>query len=760
MAILGIRGLPAAHGGFETFAERLSLHLVANGWRVTVYCQQDGAGEVHEDDWQGVHRVHIPCGDDNAAATVRFDWRAIAHVLGHRPDVALTLGYNTALFCARLRLAGIPNAINMDGIEWKRDKWGPLARAWLYANDWAGCLLGNQLIADHPAIASHLATRVSRDKIAVIPYGADRIDDIDTEPLQALGLESGAYLTLIARPEAENSVLEIVRAFSAKPRGVTLVVLGRYLPEQVPYHREVLDAAGPEVRFVGAIYDAPTVQALRRHSLLYVHGHRVGGTNPSLVEALGAGNPVLAHQNRFNHWVAGHEAMYFDSEAACSRAFDELFAEPERLVEMAIGSALRHMEAFRWDKVLLRYEQLLARLIRDRSARTRERGREEARPAAAEPQLAARSNTLAARTGALSLGVVSAARRFLLLAVLLVPLLLLLQSLGGCASPPPPQGVSIVAAAQDDAALRRANELPAAAEPVRYLIGAGDELELRFPDYAQYDQSAKVRPDGKVSLQVIGAVHVLGRTPEDVQQELWERYRQLAGGAGERSYLIHPGDELEVKFPYQANLNEVARVRPDGKLTLQLVGTLVAQGLSPEELQAELVRRYARVLRAPELAVIMRSFSSQALRVGPQGQGRAGAEYLRPVVMLKTATPQQVFVGGEVQRPGMLPFTPGMTLMQALVQAGGQLPSAELRAATVLRKAPGREPLVIRRDLAADLAGRATNDVVLEASDVVVLPQTAVAALGQTLDQYVFKLIPPLRNSSFGFIYDLRGRRY
>lgn len=364
LAILGIRGLPAAHGGFETFAERLALHLVAQGWRVTVYCQEDGTGPVHEDEWRGVERVHLPSGADTAAATIRFDWHAVAHCAALQPDVALTLGYNTAVFCARLRLAGVPNAINMDGIEWKRDKWGRLERAWLYLNEWAGCWLGNRLIADHPSIARHLATRVAADKIVTIPYGADRLDEVDTAPVHALGLEPGRYVTVIARPEIENSLLEIVRAFSAKPRGVTLAVLGNYRPDTHPYHRAVMDAASAEVRFLGAIYDPAVVQALRRHTLLYVHGHRVGGTNPSLVEALGAGNAVLAHQNRFNYWVAGPDAMYFDNEDRCRAAFDDLLANRHQLVDMAIASAMRHMAAFRWEAVLQRYEGLLAGLIR------------------------------------------------------------------------------------------------------------------------------------------------------------------------------------------------------------------------------------------------------------------------------------------------------------------------------------------------------------------------------------------------------------
>jgi len=206
----------------------------------------------------------------------------------------LTLGYNTAVFCLAYRLKGIANLINMDGIEWRRQKWSTLERVWLYFNERAGCWLGNHLIADHPEIKAHLATRVANSKITMIPYGADRIDNADSGVLAQYGLQPGGYAMVIARPEPENSILEIVAAFSRKPRGMRLVVLGRYDLE-MPYHKQVMDAASAEVMFPGAIYDKATVSALRFHSALYAHGHQVGGTNPSLVEAMGAGSAVLAH---------------------------------------------------------------------------------------------------------------------------------------------------------------------------------------------------------------------------------------------------------------------------------------------------------------------------------------------------------------------------------------------------------------------------------------------------------------------------------
>ncbi len=364
LAIMGIRGIPAAHGGFETFAARLAPWLVERGWDVTVYCEEPEPTAPRESTWRGVRRVHIGYGPDSALNSIRFDWACIRHALGERarPPLVLTLGYNTALFGLRLRAAGITHVINMDGIEWARSKWGPIARAWLYLNDWGGCLGATHLLADHPEIARHLATRVPARRISMIPYGTDLVEASDPAPLAALGLEPGRFLTLIARPEPENSVLEIVQAFSAKERGCRLVVLGRFRPEDVRYHARVMAAASAEVSFPGAIYDPALLAALRQHGLAYLHGHRVGGTNPSLLEAMGAGNAVIAHDNRFNRWVAGEGALYFADVDGCAAAIEQLLARPELGARM--GQANREAAAtrFDWSLVLSQYEMTMAAL--------------------------------------------------------------------------------------------------------------------------------------------------------------------------------------------------------------------------------------------------------------------------------------------------------------------------------------------------------------------------------------------------------------
>lgn len=359
LAILGIRGIPAAHGGFETFAERLALYLVERGWLVTVYCQEEGEGELWIDVWKGVNRVHIPVSQAGAKGTVLFDWKSTIHALARERKV-LTLGYNTALFGVAYRLKGIVNVINMDGIEWQRDKWNTFERFWLYINEWAGCWLGNHLIADHPEIRKHLMSRVSPGKISMIPYGADEVIQADFSLIESYGLKSKAYALVIARPEPENSILEIVTAFSRLPaRGHKLVVLGKFTPEDNSYHEAVMAAAGENVIFLGAIYDKSTVRALRFHCGLYIHGHTVGGTNPSLVEALGAGCPVLAHDNRFNRWVAGSGAEFFSTVEECIMKLSDLLCDPQRLASMSEFSRLRFRETFRWEQVLAEYERLL-----------------------------------------------------------------------------------------------------------------------------------------------------------------------------------------------------------------------------------------------------------------------------------------------------------------------------------------------------------------------------------------------------------------
>ncbi|WP_430910195.1 DUF1972 domain-containing protein [Methylobacterium sp. sgz302541] len=354
--ILGTRGIPASHGGFETFAEKLALHLAGRGWNVGVYCQKDveAVGQrISSSRWNGIELITIEVVDRGPVSTLEFDWLCTADA-AKRDGVCLVLGYNGAIFLPWLRLAGRPILTNMDGIEWKRPKWSMPVRAWFWLNEWIAAWSSHRLVADHPAIADHLATRRPRRAIVTIPYGGDPVGTPDPALVEAMGLTPDRYLISIARIEPDNNILSFVEAFSRKPRGMTLVVLGE-LALNRPYHRKVKDAASDEVIFPGAIYDSALVKALRYHARAYCHGHTVGGTNPSLVESLWAGNAVIAHDNAFNRGTAGEGQLYFSDVATCEAHIASVI-DGEAVVAGAREAARAQALRFDWPSILGRYE--------------------------------------------------------------------------------------------------------------------------------------------------------------------------------------------------------------------------------------------------------------------------------------------------------------------------------------------------------------------------------------------------------------------
>lgn len=362
LLILGTRGIPGSHGGFETFAQRLALYLAQRGWRVTVYCQSRGQKLTYSV-WQGVNLVHIPVPKDSSFWSILFDLKAALHAV-KQDGLILTLGYNTALFSLLYHLKNRVNMTNMDGMEWWRKKWNALEKAWLYGNERCAVWFSNYLIADHPHIKHYLRHQVQTSKpIAVIPYSTQTVAKANKRLLARYGLIQENYALVIARPEPENSILEIVSAFSRRTRNMPLVVLGKYQPESNPYHKQVLESASDEVMFVGGIYEQEVVEALRYYATLYIHGHQVGGTNPSLIEALAASSPVLAHNNPFNSWVAGEGASYFKDVDDCDRHLTELLNNAQKLQAMGRNSLARYYQEFADDRDLKDHEALFLSII-------------------------------------------------------------------------------------------------------------------------------------------------------------------------------------------------------------------------------------------------------------------------------------------------------------------------------------------------------------------------------------------------------------
>ena len=359
LLILGTRGIPADHGGFETFAEKFALFLAKRGWSVGVYCQEEVSTvdcRFRSEYWRGVELIRVQVASTGPRATLEFDYHCARHA-AKRDAVSLVLGYNGAVFLPILRIAGRKIVTNMDGIEWRRAKWSFPIRAWFWVNEWIAAWSSHHLVADHPAIADHVATRRSRRAISTIAYGGDPVAAAPAAPLEALGLTPGHYMVSICRIEPENNILTIVEAFSRARRDAKLVVLGEFRDGNA-YHRRVRAVASDEVLFPGAIYDAATVGALRHHARAYLHGHTVGGTNPSLVEALWAGSPIIAHDNRYNRLTAGDRQAYFRNSDECERLVVRLLTD-DMAVERAREAAHARALSFDWTDILEAYETMI-----------------------------------------------------------------------------------------------------------------------------------------------------------------------------------------------------------------------------------------------------------------------------------------------------------------------------------------------------------------------------------------------------------------
>lgn len=368
ISIQGIRGIPAKHGGFETFADNLTKYLIKKGDDVLVYCQEDITKEKLRilpisRRIDGALLVYVPVLLKGAIGTVYFDICCILDAICRRRPV-LTLGYNTALFNLLLNLFGISYAMNMDGIEWKRQKWGVRAKLWLLFNEFCGAIGSSCMIADNPHIASYLIAKYPKRNVVTIPYGANPVyDKPDPNILAEWDLVPNSYAIVIARPEPENSIYEIVNAFLASQSDKQLVVLGSYSLSN-KYCAKVLSAAAPNIKFIGAVYDVKKVTALRYYSLLYLHGHQVGGTNPSLVEAMAAGQPILAFDSCYNRWVLDSDDCLFKTEVDLEKKIRKCLVNPKMLSAMSSKNLARAEEHFSLDRVNHDYRQFLIECFR------------------------------------------------------------------------------------------------------------------------------------------------------------------------------------------------------------------------------------------------------------------------------------------------------------------------------------------------------------------------------------------------------------
>lgn len=291
--------------------------------------------------------------------------------------------------------------------------------------------------------------------------------------------------------------------------------------------------------------------------------------------------------------------------------------------------------------------------------------------------------------------------------------------------------------------------------PSDYRINPGDNLFIHFPKMAEYSDHHNVHIDGQISLPWLGSAQVAGKTLDELQAFLTESYDDLFRALPPpqaRKYLIQVDDQMELRFPFNPELNVSTPVRPDGRISLPFVSSQIVAGKTPDEVETELAAQFKNYIKEPEMFLVVRPTTSAYWHEGKQ-KNLPSRNLSEVVVKMEQTIPLRLLVAGEVHDRGPLEYQGYMTAMQAIAAAGGVLPTGEMRSVIILRRGSGEQPLRIVLDLSEDLEGHSTQDIQLRPFDVVLVPQSRIAKFGDTVDQYIYRILRPLANSSVGFSY-------
>lgn len=366
IALIGSRGYPSYYGGFETLVRQLAPYLIDRGWDVYAYGRPGATRPEDPDRDPRVRTITTHGVESESLSTLSFGLTSSLDTMRRRPDLAFVMNVANGYFLPMLKLRGVPTVVNVDGIEWEREKWGSSAKRAFLTGARLTARFATSIVVDSTAIGDRWATEFGRQG-ETIAYGGSRPGEL--APVD--DLEPGRYALLVARFVPENTIeafLHAAEELSAK-WDVVLVGSSGYGGELDEWARR-LDVSNPRIHWLGHIHDDNRLFSLWQNAGVYFHGHSVGGTNPALVQAMACGVPIVARDTIFNREVLGDAGQFVEPESVAIRdELDKTLSDPGRQQQMRAAALDRQLQHYTWEKVCGAYERHFRRVLENLESR-------------------------------------------------------------------------------------------------------------------------------------------------------------------------------------------------------------------------------------------------------------------------------------------------------------------------------------------------------------------------------------------------------
>jgi len=367
IAIMGIRGIPASYGGFETLAEELAPRLVRRGHQVTVYGRANII-KYKEPTYKGVRLIILPTISHKYLDTLIHTFLSSIHSWLHRYDVILFCNAANSIFSFIPRLVGQKVSVNVDGIERKRKKWNWLGKLWYLAGEMLSCVFPNEIITDAEQIKRYYLVRYHKSS-TVISYGFNPERVFTTDVLDKFWLKPKNYLLYVARLEPENNAHVVIAAFQKVQTEKKLVIVGD-APYSSNYKKSLFDLARNDGRviFTGFVF-GNGYKELQSNAFCCIHAGEVGGTPPALVEAMGFGNGVLVNDTPENREVVGDSGIiYLKNNVDDLRTkLQKMLDNPGVIEDYGAKARLRIQRHYSWETVTDKYEELFQQMLKKKA---------------------------------------------------------------------------------------------------------------------------------------------------------------------------------------------------------------------------------------------------------------------------------------------------------------------------------------------------------------------------------------------------------